>query len=376
MIEIPDITASRAQISKPSSVSSLLNREINLFGSQWSDHKKERFYNELHILLTAGLDIRTSFELLAAEAEKKADLEMFTLILHKIVAGSTLPEAIKSTGKFSDYEFYSLRIGEEAGTMNTILNDLSMYYQKKIKQKRKVTSALSYPLIVVGVAICAVIFMLRFVVPMFADMLSRFGTELPGLTKWIISASDFIGNYGPWTVVLLLVSTVTLFTQRKQSWFRKYSTALVLKLPFVGKITQKIYVERFAHAMHLLLLSKTNLIDALMLVRDMIGFYPIESSMKQVHAEILAGTSLHACLAKFPVYPKRMVSLIRVAEESNQLDTMFLKISRQLSDEIEHETSLISSIIEPMMILLLGVMVAVILVAMYLPMFKLGTAFG
>lgn len=377
MIEIPEITVHRTpDAKKTSAAGAFLNKEISLFGNGLNDRRKERFYNELHVLLTAGLDIRTAFELLESEAEKKEDKKLFSEILSQIVSGATLPDAIKSTNMFSDYEYYSLRIGEEAGTMSTILADLSSYYQKKIKQKRKVTSALSYPLIVIGVAICAVIFMLRFVVPMFADMLARFGTELPALTKGIISVSDFIGRFGLWILLSLLVSIVLLYSQRNQTWFRNYFSILVSKIPFIGRLTQKIYIERFAHAMHLLLLSKTNLVDALLLVRDMIRYYPIEKSMEQIHSDILAGSALHASLAKFPVYPKRMISLIRVAEEANQMDAMFSKISRQLSDEIEHETAMISSVIEPIMILLLGVMVAVILVAMYLPMFKLGSAFG
>jgi type IV pilus assembly protein PilC len=150
----------------------------------------------------------------------------------------------------------------------------------------------------------------------------------------------------------------------------------VMRIPYIGKIAQKVYVERFAHAMHLLLVSKTNLVDALELVQKMVGFYPIEKSLDTIRKEIFSGSALHSAMAKYPIYPKRMTSLIRVAEEVNQLDMMFEKLSKQLSDEIEHETTVLGSMIEPLMILFLGVMVSVILVAMYLPMFKIGTAFG
>ena len=149
-----------------------------------------------------------------------------------------------------------------------------------------------------------------------------------------------------------------------------------MRIPHLGKIAQKVYVERFAHAMHLLLASRTNLVDALELVEKMVGFYPIEKSLADVRKQIFSGSALHTAMQQYPVYPKRMISLIRVAEEVNQLDMMFDKLSKQLSDEIEHETTVLSSMIEPLMILFLGVMVSVILVAMYLPMFKIGTAFG
>lgn len=377
MIDISEIDRGRTRPqTERASPFGFLSKEITLFGKGMSDRKKERFYTELHTLLTAGVDIRTAFELLVTEAERKEDKALYESILHGIVAGATLPDAVRATDKFTPYEYYSLRIGEEAGRMNNVLHDLSVYYSKKIKQKRKVTGALSYPAIVITVAVLAVVFMLRFVVPMFADMLSRFGSDLPALTKLVIRASGFLGRYGLWILAVLTGIIFFMYSRRRKERFRRLVSRIVLKLPFIGKITRKVYVERFAHAMHLLLLSKTNLIDALELVQKMVAFYPIEQSLTSIRAEVFAGASLYESMAKHAIYPKRMISLIRVAEEVNQLDTMFGKLSHQLSDEIDHETSMLGSVIEPLMILCLGVMVAVILVAMYLPMFKLGTAFG
>jgi type IV pilus assembly protein PilC len=359
-----------------SSVFAFLNKDIKLFPASFSDKRKERFYSELHTLLIAGVDIRTAFELLAEESEKKEERELFSTILKNIISGSTLPQAAEKSGKFSSYEYYSMRIGEESGRMTYVLKDLSDYYAKKIKQKRKVKAALSYPVIVVTVAVLAVGFMLRFVVPMFADMLARFGSELPGITQVIIDLSGWLSEYGLWILLGIFSMIAFTWSQRKQDWFRKISSSLVMRIPYIGKIAQKVYVERFAHAMHLLLASKTNLVDALELVEKMVGFYPIEKSLVSIRKEIFSGSALHTAMAKYPVYPKRMISLIRVAEEVNQLDMMFEKLSKQLSDEIEHETTVLGSLIEPLMILFLGVMVSVILVAMYLPMFKIGTAFG
>lgn len=377
MIDISPLSNKTAPASaQKASALAFLNKEIRLFGSGFSDRKKERFYSELHTLLVAGVDIRTAFELMEEEAEKQEDKKLYGNILQAIIGGSTLPDAVRATQRFSDYEYYSLRIGEESGRMNNVLHDLSGFYARKIKQKRKVTSALSYPLIVISVAIVAVVFMLRFVVPMFADMLERFGSDLPSLTKTVITVSDFLGAYGLWMIAAVALVMTVMYSQRKTLWFRKTFSALLLRMPFVGPVTRKVYVERFAHAMHLLLVSKTNLIDALELVQKMVAFYPIETSLQQIRNEVFAGKSLHESMSKHDIYPKRMISLIRVAEEVNQVDVMFSKLSQQLSDEIEHETSLLGSVIEPFMILFLGVLVSVILVAMYLPMFRLGSAFS
>jgi type IV pilus assembly protein PilC len=376
-IDISKIPAVKSASAKPQpGIMDFLNRDIKLFGSAWNDRKKERFYSELHILLTAGIDIRTTLELLEGEAEKKEEKTLYGQILNAVINGSTLPEAIEQTGKFSSYEYYSLRIGEESGRMTAVLKDLGEYYTKKIKQKRKVTGALSYPAVVMIVAFGAVGFMLRFVVPMFADMLKRFNTELPAITQWIIAASNTLGTYGPWILLLFTGLGVFAYSQRKQTWYRRFAAGLLLCIPYIGKIAQKVYLERFCHSMHLLLASRTTLVSALELVQKMVGFHPLETSLDTVRRDIMHGSALHESLAKFSVYTRRMVSLVRVAEEVNQLDLIFDKLSQQLTDEIEHETSVLGSIIEPLMIIFLGLMVAVILVAMYLPMFKLSTAFG
>lgn len=374
MIEIPSSHAQRNdQQSRGNSIAALFNRDLRIGGRKFGDQRKERFYSELATLLTSGIDLRTAIELLAGEAERETEKKLYAAVLEAIIHGSTLPDALNASGYFSAYEFYSLRIGEETGRMTEVLNDLARFYSKKIKQKRKITGALTYPLVVISVAIGAVVFMLRFVVPMFADMLARFGTGLPSLTKMVIAASNVLAEYGVWILLVLLLAGVFTWRQRKTEWFRKWSSRIVLRIPFVGQLTRKIYIERFAQAMHLLLVSKTNLPEALDLVKRMITFYPLEQSLQQIREDVVHGASLNESLARHPIYPKRLVSLIRVAEEVNQTDAMFARLSEQLSAEIDHETALIGSIVEPVMIVLLGILVAVILVAMYLPMFQLGS---
>jgi type IV pilus assembly protein PilC len=378
MIDLNRIPIS-ADKTKPASAPRLdfLNKEISLFSNRkFQDKVKEKFYGELSVLLSAGLDIRSALELLITEVEKEREKAVLRSILDAIISGATLPEALLKTEMFTPYEYYSLKIGEESGRMKDVLTDLSKYYSKKIKQKRKVRSALSYPVIVMIVAFGAVFFMLRFVVPMFAEMLQRFGSELPPLTKAIISASDWLSQYGLFILLVITAIAAFVYANRRQLWFRKYSSALILKLPLIGPSVQKVYIERLSHSMQLMLSAKTGLLKSLELCSKMIGYYPIESSLAVIQKKITNGESLHQCMSEFPIYPQRVISLVRVGEEVNKLDDMFLKISEQLSAEIEHDTSVLSSIIEPVMIMFLGVMVAVILIAMYLPMFRIGSAFG
>ena len=147
-------------------------------------------------------------------------------------------------------------------------------------------------------------------------------------------------------------------------------------MPVIGPMITKIYLARFCQSMKLLLGAKTKLIDALELIEKMIAFYPIEVALKQVRKEVMKGKSLNEGLSGFKIFNKRMLSLIKVSEEVNQPEKIFEKLSQQLSDEVDHQNALLSKLIEPIFIVVLGVIVGFILVAMYLPMFKLSTTIG
>lgn len=358
------------------SVFDFLNKEISVFGSQLSEKKKEWFYTEMHVLLSAGIDIKTALELVEEEQTKQSDKLLFGEIKNFVINGGNLSEALHKTGKFSDYEYYSLQIGEESGRISEILEELYNFYTKKIKHKRQIVNALSYPTIVLCTALGAIFFMMKFIVPMFADVFARFGGDLPYLTKLIIKISNAISNYSLYGVLVFSGILFALYNNRNKDWFRKISSKVILKIPFVGELVQKIYLARFCHSMDLLISAKTPMIQAIQLVKKMVGFYPIEYSLTIVENNILNGSSISESLSNFPVYNKRMLSLIKVAEEINQLDIMFGKLAKQYTDEVDHQTGLIGSLIEPVMIIILGVMVAVILIAMYLPLFQLSTSFN
>ncbi|HEY8402747.1 MAG TPA: type II secretion system F family protein [Cytophagaceae bacterium] len=358
-----------------SSVLDFLNKDISLFGTGLKDRKKEAFYTELSILLSAGVDIRSTLEMIASEQSNKKDAQLFTDIKDKVIAGSTLSEALKETSRFSAYEYFSLQIGEETGKLTTVLRELGEYYQKKIKQRRQITGALTYPMIVLVTSFGAIFFMLNFIVPMFSDVFKRFGGELPYITALIVKVSTVFSDYFYLLLILIASAGIFIFTQRANVRFRKVGAAMVLKLPLIGEIIRKIYLARFCHSMTLLIGAKIPIIRALGLVKQMIGFYPIEVALPKIEEDIMQGVPLNQAMAKFGIFPRRMTGLLKVGEEVNQLEQFFDKIAKQYSDEVEHQTGLISSMIEPFMIIFLGLIVGVILIAMYLPLFQLSTTF-
>ncbi|MDQ3192426.1 MAG: type II secretion system F family protein [Bacteroidota bacterium] len=366
----------RKDLNRETSVFDFLNKDISLFGTQLNDKKKERFYSELNILFTAGVDIKTALELIEEEQTKKVEKELYTKINEAVINGGSLSEAINSTGKFSTYEYYSIKIGEESGRLPEVLEELSVFFAKKIKQKRLVLNALSYPSIVLLVAFGAIFFMMKFIVPMFADVFLRFGGDLPYITKLIIKISKAFSLYAWHFIFSVLGIIIFFYTQKQKDWFRRISAMLTMKTPILGNMIQKIYLARFCHSMNLLISAKTPLLQAIQLVKKMVGFYPLEYSLGMIEHDVLKGDSLSLSLSRYPVYNKRLIALIKVAEEVNQLDLVFGKLAKQYTDEVEHQTSLIGSLIEPVMIIFLGLMVAVILVAMYLPLFQLSTSFG
>jgi len=353
-----------------------LNKDIKLFGGGFSDKKKERFYSELNILFSSGVDIRTALELIEEEQTKGKDKILFSKIKESIVAGKSFSQAIEEASVFSNYEFYSIQIGEESGRLNEVLKELSLFFSKKIKQKRQLTSALSYPAVVFLASFGAVFFMLKFVVPMFTEVLGRFKGELPAITKLIIRLSNGMSHYSLYMFIVIVAISIFLYIQRRAIWFRKSSSSIVLRLPVMKKMISQIYLARFCQSMHLLISSKTPLVTSLELVERMIGFYPIEVSLKAIKEDVIRGQQLHISMGKYKIYNKRMLSLIKVAEEVNQLDTMFDTLAKQYTDEVEHQTGLLGSLIEPIMIIFLGLLISIILVAMYLPLFQMGSSAG
>jgi len=381
---MPSIDLSRYEkkkVAKPnqaasgSSLSDLLNKDISFGSKELNDKKKEALYLELHSLLQAGIDLKSSFELIIADQEKEKDKALFLSIQQAILGGMTFSQALQQSNRFSLYEVFSLQIGEETGKLIEVLRDLAKYYQSKIKQRRKIVSALTYPCIVLSTSLGAVFFMLKFVVPMFGDVFKRFGGHLPWITEKIIGVSKMLEDNFSKAFLLVLTIAILLFSVRKTEQFRKILATTVLRIPFIGNLVQKIYLARFCNSMRLLINARLPLLRAIALIRQMIRYYPIDSSLAIIEADILQGKTLYQSLQQFKVYPAKMVQLVKVGEETNQLDYFFGIISEQYIEEVEYKTSTLSSVMEPLIIVFLGLIVGVILVSMYLPLFQMSNSF-
>lgn len=357
-----------------SQVMDFLNRDISLFGNNLSDKKKERFYSDLGILLTSGIDIKTSLELITGDQRKAKDKLLFNNIQQMVLNGESLSESLNKSGKFSNYEYFSIKIGEESGRISEVMNELSGYFNKQIKQKRQLLSAFSYPVLVLVTAVAAVMFMMNFIVPMFVDVFKRFQGKLPYITQVIIDISNIISHWAGLFFMCLILFIIFLYSQRKQEWYRSLTSRIMMRLPIFGPIVKKIYLARFCQSMALLIASRTPMLRAIQLVRNMIGFYPFEKALDIIDNDIMSGKSLNESMKKFSIFDNRTISLVKVAEEVNQLDTIFERLNKQYGEELEHRIGMMSSLLEPIMIIFVGALVGVILVSMYLPLFQLSTS--
>jgi type IV pilus assembly protein PilC len=342
------------------------------FGKTIPDKKKEEFYSELSVLISSGLDVKASLEIIIQEQRKAKIKAIYKEISQKILNGASFSGAIYNNKEFGVYEYYSLKIGEESGRFVEVLDELTLYYRKKLRQQKQLMSAFSYPALIFLTAFGAVFFMMNFIVPLFADAFLRFNSDLPALTKGVIRISEIFRDYWFFLPIVIVALILGYNYFRNRDGFRKTTSYLLLKIPVLGALLQKVYLARFCQSLALMTSARTPLITALDLVRKMIRFYPVETALSTMQKEIYHGKTLNESMIQFPVFESRMVSLIKVGEETNQLDKVFKRLYDQYSEDVDHQMNLLSSMLEPLLIILIGVMVAVILISMYLPMFKLG----
>lgn len=367
---------STVQHQKQSSLDQLLKKEIVLFGERFGNKKKQAFYQELSVLLKAGISFKEGLTLIVDSLKKNADKELIQSILNDVVNGRPFSAALLASKAFSEYEFYSLQIGEETGTTAQVCQELGVFYERKNEQKRIIIAALTYPSIVLTTALVVVVFMLSYVVPMFQDIFRHNNVELPMLTKAVVALSSWTKRYGSFGIVLILG---LIFIGRVFKDNLKYRTTLhysLLKIPVLGTFISKVYLAQFTQAVALLTTAKIPLLNSIQMVKKMIRFVPLQDALDKVEYSILKGNSLSSSLKENPLFDNRIISLVKVAEETNQTEYVFQQLSEQYNQEVVQQSKIMTTVLEPLIILFVGVLVAVLLVAMYLPMFQLSSAIG
>ncbi|AUP79700.1 type II secretion system F family protein [Flavivirga eckloniae] len=374
--QIDNIETQKTTLKEKTKSTSFLQKEITLFNKAFGNKIKEDFYTELSVLLKAGIALKDALDLIENSQKKKQNKDVLSIISNNIVSGQSLSEAIKIHKQFTDYEYYSIKIGEETGTLYQVTEQLGSFFARKNEQRRNLISALTYPIIILSTAVLVVGFMLRFVVPMFQDIFKQQNVELPAITKFIISLSEFMQEYG-WVFLLAILAMIASrsFLNKKKR-FKQIKDSLILKLPFIGNFVKGVYLSQFTQAVSLLTASKVPVVNSIQLVKQMIDFYPLQHALEIVEQHILKGETLSKSLSMHKLFDDKMIALVKVAEETNQTEFIFDRLNMQYNAQVQQQSKMLSTIMEPFIILIVGVLVGVILVAMYLPMFKLSSAIG
>jgi type IV pilus assembly protein PilC len=369
-------TGTFVHAKKKSTDINFLRREINISFLSDKNQLKNKFFSEMSVLLSSGMDLVKTLEIIGAGLKKQKEKKIIDFLLLKIVNGNSLSASLLKSSAFSDYDSWSVRIGEESGNLIAVLTELSEYYERKINQTRHIRGALTYPIMVLFTAILSLTFMLNFIVPMFKDVFLRFNGNLPPITKAIISFSESFHTYFMIALSAIVTFSIFCFLNRKKTWYRSLTSSLLLRVPILSPIISLTYKTRYCQTFKLLMTSKVHLQEAIELIRRIINFYPLEIALYDINNALSSGKTLAESMEKHSFFDTRMISMTRVAEEVNKLDLIYNQLYQQYSSELDVRIKTMNNLLEPLLIIFVGGLVALILVSMYLPIFQLGSGLG
>jgi type IV pilus assembly protein PilC len=348
------------------------------FGKQAGAKVKDKdlaiFTRQFSTMIDAGLPIAQCLNILSEQSDSKGLREVTTRIARDVEGGTTLADAFRKYPKtFNDLFVNMLAVGESGGVLDVVLQRLSAYIEKAAALKRKVKGAMVYPVTIIGVAFCVIVFMMIFVIPTFAKMFESLGAELPLPTKIVMWMSAFTQRY----VILVILGIAGLVFALKRYYATdggsKVIDAILLKFPVIGTLIRKVAVARFTRTMGTLLSSGVPILEGLLITARSSGNRVVEAAVMQARTAVMTGRTLADPLRSTPVFPAMVVHMINVGENTGALDQMLNKIADFYDDEVDTAVTALTSLLEPLMIVFLGVVVGGLVVAMYMPIFKMVT---
>jgi type IV pilus assembly protein PilC len=337
-------------------------------------HDQVVFTRQFATMIDAGLPLVSCLDILSRQTENKRFAATIGECMRDVESGSTLTEALRrQPHAFSDLYVNMIAAGESGGLLDTILNRLATYLEKSEDLRRRVKGAMTYPLVVLVAAVLSTSGMLLFVIPTFAQVFTDFGGTLPLPTRIVLAMSNVLRSYW-WAIVGAGVAvTVGIGRFYKTERGREIGDRFLLKIPVLGAVIQKSAIARFTRTLGTLLQSGVPILAGLEITARTAGNKVLEKALLQTRASIRGGQTIAAPLRDLTVLPPMVVQMISVGEETGSLDAMLAKIADFYEDEVNAAVAALASIIEPVMIIVMGTIVGGMLVAMYLPMFKLVT---
>jgi type IV pilus assembly protein PilC len=374
----PDETALRADLRRQGIAVSKIKKQSQAFkaGGKVNAADISVFSRQLATMLAAGIPLVQSFEIVGNGNEKPAMQKLVLDIKQDVEGGTSLHEALARHPLYFDDLFVNLvEAGEQAGALETLLDKIATYKEKTEALKKKVKKALFYPSAVMAVAIIVTCILLIFVIPQFEELFKGFGADLPAFTQWVINLSRSLQTNGLYIAVVIggAVAAFIYFKKRSKT-MREWLDRMSLKMPVVGPILYKGAIARFARTLSTMFAAGVPLVEALESVAGATGNIVFENAVLKMRDEVATGQRLQRAMENTGLFPNMVIQMIAVGEEAGALDSMSGKVATFYEAEVDNAVDAMSSLLEPLIMAILGVLVGGLVIAMYLPIFKLGAA--
>lgn len=328
-------------------------------------------------MINAGLPLIQCLDLLAQQEQNKTFKEVIKSIKEDIESGATLCDSLKKYPKIFDELFVNLvAAGESGGILDVILQRLSSYMEKAMKLKSKVKGAMTYPASVLVISVGVVALLLLKVIPVFQKMFEGMGGELPGPTQFLVNASAFAQSYFIYMIAIVVAVSIAFKRFRSTDKGRHIVDRLILKSPVFGPLLKKVAVSKFTRTMSTMMSSGVPILEGLTIVSKTAGNVIIEEALIKTRQSISEGKTIAEPLAETDIFPPMVVQMIAVGEATGALDTMLAKIADFYDDEVDAAVEAMTALLEPFMMVFLGGVVGGMIIAMYLPIFKMASVVG
>ncbi len=333
------------------------------------------FSRQMATMMTAGVPLVQSFDIVAKGVENESMRDLVLSIKADVEAGRSFSEALRQHPLYFDQLFCNLvAAGEASGSLETMLDRIASYKEKTESLKRKIKKALFYPTAVLVVAIIVTAILLIFVVPQFEQLFKSFGADLPAFTKMIIGLSNIVQKW--WYIFLgvIILSIWSLsYSKRKYPPVQHTIDKLILKVPVIGKILHKAAIARFARTLSTTFAAGVPLVEALDSVAGATGNVIYSAAVLRIKDEVSTGSQMQLAMRNTGIFPNMVIQMVAIGEESGSLDSMLAKIASIFEEEVDAAVDGLSSLLEPLIMAILGVLVGGLVIAMYLPIFKMGS---
>ncbi len=342
-------------------------------GSRVSSKDIAVFSRQLATMLKSGVPLVTAFQIISGGIKNPRMRTMVDKIRSEIESGSTLYEGLgKYPVQFDELYTNLVKAGESAGVLDTILDDIATHKERIESIKGKIKKALYYPAAVIAVAIVVSSILLIYVIPQFEGIFQSFGADLPAFTKMVVNASRYMRSNGIYILAGLVATIVALIMAKKRSTkFAHWIDRTSLKIPIVGHILEQAAIARFCRTLAITFAAGVPLVDALKIVSGATGNRVFDEAASRIREDVSVGHNLQMAMQQVGVFPSMVIQMASIGEESGSLDEMLVKVAEAYEEEVSNAVDALSSLLEPLIIVFVGVIVGTMVIAMYLPIFKM-----